>query len=336
MSSIKEEYADLPSLRVLVLDRFAAVLSEVIPVPHEIITFSGNSDEEMAALLQNTDVFISSTFKPAWATPDMSDLRLIQGVGAGTEGIDFSAVPEGVTVCNVYGHGYSVAEYTFMTMTVLSRELIAQDRDMRRGDWGGGVFRKGLQERTLLMLGLGHIGEEIARWANFLRMKVIGLTRSPSPERGEELGLAAVGGLDELHHYLPQADYVVVAIPHTPETTGFIGEAEFGLMKSAAFLINVARGPVVDESSLYNALHNWRIAGAAIDVWYHYPATLDESVMPATYLLHELDNIIMTPHNAGTTDGTMAYRFNFMGQNIRRLALGEPLQNIVWPDPPGA
>jgi len=93
---------------------------------------------------------------------------------------------------------------------------------------------------------------------------------------------------------------------------------------------------VVDESSLYNALHNWRIAGAAIDVWYHYPATLDESVMPATYLLHELDNIIMTPHNAGTTDGTMAYRFNFMGQNIRRLALGEPLQNIVWPDPPGA
>jgi phosphoglycerate dehydrogenase-like enzyme len=318
-------------LRLLVAEQFASQIAQAVCVPHLITTFGANTDEEMARYLGQTDVFISSMFSQAWVTPEITSLRLIQGVGAGTDGIDFQAVPPGCNVCNVYGHGYSVAEYTFMVMMVLNRELIAQNSAMRHGDWGGGVFRNGLQGRTLLQIGLGHIGAEIARWGNFLQMRVIGLTRSPSAERATTLGLAAIGGLDEMHSFLPQADFVVVAIPHTNETTGTIGRREFQLMKPLAFLVNVARGPVVDEAALYAALRDRQIAGGAIDVWYRYPGSLRQPTMPSTYPLHELDNIIMTPHNAGTTDGTMAYRFAFIGDNIGRLSNGEPLLNVVWP-----
>jgi len=318
-------------LRLLVAEQFAPQIAQAVKVPHLITTFSAYTDEEMSRHLGRTDVLISSMFSQAWVTPEIGSLRLIQGVGAGTDGIDFQAVPPGCTVCNVYGHGYSVAEYTFMVMMVLNRDLLAQNKAMRHGDWGGGVFRNGLQGRTLLQIGLGHIGAEIARWGSFLQMRVVGLTRSPSAERAERVGLAAIGGLDELHRFLPQADFVVVAIPHTDETTGFIGRREFQLMKPSAFLVNVARGPVVDEASLYAALRERQIAGGAIDVWYRYPDSLRQPTMPSTYPLHELDNIIMTPHNAGTTDGTMAYRFAFIGDNIGRLSSGEPLLNVVWP-----
>lgn len=331
MSSSAKPIDPVPPLRLLVAENFAAQIGQAIDVPHQISTFNANTDEEMVRFLSQTDVFVSSMFSQAWATPETASLRLIQGVGAGTDGIDFQAVPSGCTVCNVYGHGYSVAEYTFMVMTALNRDLSAQNAAMRHGDWGGGIFRNGLQGRTLLQIGLGHIGAEIVRWGKFLQMNVVGLTRSPSTERAATLGLAAIGGLEALHDFLPQADFVVVAIPHTDETAGYINRREFLLMKPSAFLVNVARGPVVEEAALYATLRDRQIAGAAIDVWYQYPAALDQPAMPSTYPLHELDNIIMTPHNAGTTDGTMAYRFAFIGDNVDRLANGEPLLNVVWP-----
>jgi phosphoglycerate dehydrogenase-like enzyme len=100
-------------------------------------------------------------------------------------------------------------------------------------------------------------------------------------------------------------------------------------MKPTAYLVNVARGPIVDERSLFVALRDKVIAGAANDVWYIYPNSLDETCLPATYPFHELPNIIMSPHNAGTTDGTMAYRFEFIAENIGRFYRGVPLQNVV-------
>jgi phosphoglycerate dehydrogenase-like enzyme len=214
-------------------------------------------------------------------------------------------------------------------MAMLNREIVAQDAALRQGNWSSGVFRTELRGRNLLVLGLGHIGAEVARWGNFYGMNVTGLTRNPSDTRRQELGLRAIGDLASLATFLPRADFVVVAIPHTAETTGFIGEAELNEMKSTAYLVNVARGPVVDERSLFLALRDKVIAGAANDVWYNYPQSLDEICQPATYPFHELPNIIMSPHNAGTTDGTMNYRFEFIAANIGRFYRGDPLQNVV-------
>ena len=221
------------------------------------------------------------------------------------------------------------AEYCFMTMAMLQREIRKQDTAMRHGDWSGGVFPDRAARPNLLIIGLGHIGAEVARWGNFYGMNVTGLTRSPTAGRGDALGLDGIGQLDELDAYLPQSDFVVVAIPNTPETAGTISQPQLQAMKSTAFLINVARGPLVDEQSLYEALRDNSIAGAAIDVWYRYPGHLAEICQPATYPFHELDNVIMTPHNAGTTNGTMDYRFKFMAANIDRFYRGEQLENVV-------
>jgi phosphoglycerate dehydrogenase-like enzyme len=315
-------------IRILLLEKYVEIMGQLLPVPHELVSFHKETDESYAHKLRDVDVMISSFVKGQWLTA-ASPLRLIQGIGAGTEGIDLAALPPGCTVCNVYGHEWAVAEYCFMTMTMLNREIRQQDAALRLGDWGGGTFRSELRGRNLLVLGLGHIGAEVARWGNFYGMDVIGLTRTPSPARRQELGLKEIGDLSALPALLPAADFVVVAIPHTAETTALIGEAELSTMKPTAYLVNVARGPIVDERGLYVALHDKVIAGAANDVWYIYPNALDQTRRPATYPFHELPNIIMSPHNAGTTDGTMSYRFEFIAENIGRFYRGDPLQNVV-------
>jgi phosphoglycerate dehydrogenase-like enzyme len=101
-------------------------------------------------------------------------------------------------------------------------------------------------------------------------------------------------------------------------------------MKPSAFLVNVGRGPVVDEQALYAALHERAIAGAALDVWYSYPNGAAKQ-LPASLPFHELDNVILTPHVAGWTLETTAYRWRAIADNIRRLGANEPLLNIVWP-----
>jgi len=315
-------------IRILLLEKYMDTMHQLLPMPHELVPFHNETDESYAHKLRDVDVMISSFVKGQWLTA-ASPLRLIQGIGAGTEGIDLAALPPGCTVCNVYGHEWAVAEYCFMTMAMLNREIRQQDAALRLGDWGGGAFRSELRGRNLLVLGLGHIGAEVARWGSFYGMHVTGLTRTPSAARRQELGLKEIGSLSDLPAFLPAADFVVVAIPHTAETTAFIGEAELAAMKPTAYLVNVARGPVVDERSLYVALHDKVIAGAANDVWYIYPNALDETRRPATYPFHELPNIIMSPHNAGTTDGTMSYRFEFIAENIGRFYRGDPLQNVV-------
>ena len=320
--------SDAP-LRILVLEKYVETMSQLLSVPHELMPFDKETDETYTEKLRATDVMISSMVKGEWLHD--SPLRLVQGVGAGTEGIDVAGLPAGCTVCNVFGHEWAVAEYTFMTMTMLQREVRRQDAALRIGYWSSGVFRHELRGKKLLVIGLGHIGAEVARWGNFYQMQVVGVTRQPSAERQRNLDLAAIGSLDDVELHLPAADFVVVAIPHTAGTSSFISERAFGLMKATSFLINVARGPVVDEEALYLALRDKIIAGAANDVWYVYPDNLDEICIPANYPFHELPNIIMTPHNAGTTHGTMNYRFEFIAENIGRFYRGEPLENVVYP-----
>lgn len=318
------------SLRILVWELFVKDLAATLSIPHELVVVKGYTDDAMIVALPQADVLVGTTLKANWVTGPLPSLRLIHSTGAGTDGIDFSAVPAGCQVCNVYGHEYTVAEYVFMTAAALNRNLLPQDREFRKGDWGDRQPRRELRGRNLLILGLGHIGAEVARWGAFLGMRVAGLTRTPSAERAAKLGLAAYGGLDDLAAHLPDADVVVIAIPQSAQTTGLIGATALALMKPSAYLINVGRGPIIDEAALYNALRDRTIAGAAVDVWYRYPSG-GEPVLPSTYPLHELDNIIMTPHNGGYSDGTMRFRWGFIAENLRRLSVGEPLENVVWP-----
>ena len=322
-------------VRILTAIHYAQALAAAMTIPHTISAIGWNVDAEIIPALRQADVLVNVTYKAAWATAAEAEtgplpLRLVHSPGAGIDGIDFAALPPGCIVCNVYGHEYALAEYTFMVMAALNRRLFQADRALRAENWGDRQPSKELRGRTLLIIGAGHIGAELARWGNFMGMKVIGVTRTPSPLRAVDLGLAELKGLGDLRTLLPTADFVVVAVPHAPETEGLIGAVELGLMQPTAFLVNVGRGPVVQETALYQALREGWIGGAAIDVWYKYPVG-SEPTPPASPPFHELDNIIMTPHTAGYTDGTMNYRWQFMAENIRRLVQGEPLEQVVWP-----
>lgn len=300
-----------------------------LTAPVELVPAQGVRDDQIAPLIADADILISRRFTQAMAQ-EAHRLRLILTPGAGTNEIDFDAVPAGASVCNVYGHEIGIAEYVFMTMLALNRDLLNMDHRFRQGNWtdrANGPQRE-LNGTTLALVGLGRIGSEISRRAAIFGMRTIAVTRSPDAVRKETLGLDFLGDMSHLHRVLAEAGFVVLAVPLEEETTDLLGQDELGAMKPGACLVNVARGPVVNEDALYNALRARTIAGAALDVWYHYP---DNKVSgpPSRHPFHELDNVILTPHIAGWTFGTFGHRWRIINENIQRLADGEPLINVV-------
>ena len=304
---------------------------QAIATPATFVPAPTLRDEDVAPLLRGADAFISKRFSPGMAAA-ADRLRLILSPGAGTNQIDFAAVPAGVTVCNVYGHEAAIAEYVFMAILALNRDLLNMDARFRQADWSdrtGGAQRE-IRGQTLGVVGLGRIGAEVARIGRAFGMRVSAVTRTPRADQAAALGLAALGGMGDLPRLLAEADFVVLALPLDPSTTGLIGAAELAAMKPTASLVNVARGEVVAEAALYEALRDGVIAGAAIDTWYRYPEAA-EPLRPSAFPFHELPNAIVTPHIAGWTEGTFRHRWDTIDENLRRLRAGEPLLNVVWP-----
>ena len=219
-----------------------------------------------------------------------------------------------------------------MTMAALNRELLPSHARLRQGRWNEGGPVRELRGRSLLIVGLGRIGRELARWGHFYGMRVSAVTEHPSEERRKASDLEALGRLSDLAELAAGADFVVIAVPHVAATTNLVDDRVLSAMRPTAYLVNVGRGPVVDQWALHRALSEGRLAGAAIDVWYHYPEG-GEDRLPSDAPFHELANVIMTPHTAGYTEGTMRHRFAAMAENIRRVAAGEPVENVVWPKP---
>jgi len=318
----------MPPLRVVTFLSFADPIRDHLAIAAEVVGIDSESGDEMASALRDADVLVNGVFRREWAGT-APRLRLVQALGAGYDGIALEAVPPGCQVANVYGHDYGIAEYVFMTMAALNREMPQADADLRIGVWRGGPLRE-LRGRRVLIVGLGRIGREVARWAHFVGMRASAVTEHPSEERRIAAGLDALGGLSDLAAFAASADFVVIAVPHAASTANLVDERVLAAMPATAYLINVGRGPVVDQWALHAALKSGGIAGAAIDVWYRYPEGA-EAALPSDAPFHTLPNVILTPHTAGYTEGTMRHRFAAIAENIRRLATGEPLDNVVWP-----
>ena len=279
--------------------------------------------------LRAAEVVITSTFPGAWVA-HAPKLRLLHAPGAGYEKIELAALPAGVQVCQTFRHGPSIAEFVVMAMLALSRQLLQSDRDLRANRWRSPFWDNSvrlagaLEGRTALVLGTGEIGVHVARLCKVFGVRSLGINRSGHAVKPFDR-TAPRGALPRL---LPQADFLVVAIPLTAETHGLIGRTELARMKRTACLINVARGPIVEERALFQALKRRRIAGAALDAWYQYPIK-NPNVAPARLPFRELDNVIMTPHISGWTTQTFDRRLDDMIENLRRWRRGEPLRNRV-------
>lgn len=296
---------------------------------------SNPTSEQLWTLLPEATVFVGSPFTKEMAEKS-GRLRLIQLAGAGTGGVDFSSLPEGVTVANTYNHERSIAEYVVMCMLALSRRLLIADRELRQGNWYAVrhdatiPLPHTLQSKTVGIMGFGHIGQQVALLAKPLGMRVIAIKNTPTAQLEKEFDLAFLGGPDDLSTLLEESDYLVVALPQSAETENMIDRQAIERMRPDAFIINVARGPIINEQALYNALESKRIAGAAIDTWYQYPGE-DGKGMPATLPFHILENVILTPHTSGETLQTNQARLADIADNISRLLAGEPLRNVVYP-----
>jgi len=283
--------------------------------------------------LADVDVLVTLVFNREMAAA-AKRLRLVQVPGAGLDRIDRAAVPPAAALANAYGHEVGIAEYVIGAMLAFTRSFGRIDASLRRGAWesqwavGSPAPRPWpeLAGKTLGILGFGHIGEALVRRARAFDMRICAIRRQAQTKVPD--GVDFIGGPERLDDVLRCADYLAITLSLSPQTRGLLDTRRLGLMKRSAFLINVARAEIVDELALYRALASGSIAGAALDVWYRYP-TAAGPALPATQPFHELENLIMTPHVSGWTEGMLEARAKLIAENIARTARGEPPLNAI-------
>jgi D-3-phosphoglycerate dehydrogenase len=221
-------------------------------------------------------------------------LRAIVRAGVGVDNIDVAAATrEGIVVMNTPGgNTVSTAEHTITMMMALARHIPTADTSMHAGKWERGKFvGTQLAGKTLGVVGLGRIGREVARRAAGLDMKVVGFDPFLSPDKAAQLGIEAVSGLEQL---LPRCDFVTVHTPLTEETRDLIGAKQLGMLRKGARVLNCARGGIINEEALAEALNSGHLAGAALDVFVQEPP-------PADHPLLKLPNVVTTPHLGAST-----------------------------------
>ena len=282
--------------------------------------FQVNTPDELAARLGEFDVLSVSMMWRNEFIARAPRLAFIQSISAGIDQYNrdaFSAA--GIRLASAQGvNAEAVAQHAMALILGLKRHLhFARDNQARK-HWRGMISDLTLREdelggQTLLIVGLGRIGARLATLAHAFGMKVIGTKRDVSA--GTDAA-DAVFSYDRLYELLPQADVVALTCPLTPQTERLIGTQALAAMKASAFLINVARGRVVDEPALIAALSEKRIAGAGIDC-------VVEEPLPAASPLWSLDNALITPHTAGETRRYEDNVIDLLVENLDRLWRGE-------------
>ena len=323
-------------MKIAFAGSFAVRLAEPVrarlSIPCEVIV-----DDEVGILprLADADVLVTMGFTKQMAEAGPR-LRMVQVPGAGLDRIDRSAIPPGMHLANTYGHEAGIAEYIIGAMIAISRSFGRLDAKLRQGQWDS-QWAVGtpapplwpeLSGKTLGILGFGHIGEALARRAAAFDMRVCAVRRKAQADLPN--GVSFIGGLERLEDVLWQADYLAITLSLSPETRSLLDERRLKMLKPTAFLINVARAEIVDEAALYHALASGKLAGAALDVWYHYP-TSSEPTPPAAQAFNKLGNVIMTPHVSGWTEGMLNARATSIAENIERVARGELPLNVIDP-----
>ena len=224
----------------------------------------------------------------------------------------------GVPLYNLHHNAAPTAEMAMALLLAAAKRVVPLDRALRADDWRprySDARDTLLSGKTVVILGHGAIGRRVAVACEGLGMEVVAVRRRD--------GVA----LSEL---LPRADALMICLPSTPETEGLIGTEELALLPDGALLVNVARGPIVDEQALYDALRSGRIA-AGLDVWYEYPKKEDDRgrTPPSSLPFHELENVVMSPHHGGLTKETESLRARHLAGLLNALARGEEPESRV-------
>lgn len=250
----------------------------------------------------------------------LPELRIVSILGTGTDNVDLKAAAErGVVVTNTPGAStHSVAELSLALMMAAARHVPLADRRLREGEW---YHKKGveLHGKTLGLVGLGAIGQAMARMGAGLGMRVIAWSYRQDPERARACGAELV----EFDQLLRESDVVSLHLRSSAEASGIIGRRELAIMKSSAILVNTARGALVDEQALADALREGRLFAAGLDVYQREP-------LPAESPLRGLDNVVLAPHVGWVTDEASRRLLKMPVDNIVAYLEGKPT-NVVNP-----
>ncbi len=293
-----------PAMRVVNLADYAAIESEI----------------------GDADIFLGASLRPR----QFAAARKLKWIQTPSAGVNQLMYPElrssGVIVTNARGvHAQAMSEHVLGTIIALARNFPAAVRCQARHQWAQKELGddphmpRELGGQLLVLVGFGGVGKAVARLARALGMRVWAVTRSGVAESALAERILPAAQLDEA---LAQADFVVLAAPDTPETHQMIGARQLAAMKPTAFLINVARGSLIDEVALVDALSRGRIAGAALDVTATEP-------LPGTSPLWDCENLFITPHLSASSDRLWEREGDLLLENLERWFSGRPLLNQV-------
>ena len=246
-------------------------------------------------------------------------LKAIQEPGVGLDNVDVAAATDNhVMALNVPDGNYTtVSEHAMLFVLACAQNLIRADKNVRKGNWSyrDTNLPSDVHGKTLLLIGFGRIGKSVAEKANVFGINVIAYDAFIPAEKTDELGVRNVGILED---GLAEADFVTIHLPLTNETRGMMKAPQFKAMKKTAYICNLGRGPMMDESDLYQALVDGEIAGAALDVFDPEPPTSDNP-------LFQLDNVIATPHTGGDTKESRERLAIMAAKSILAALDGEPM-----------
>jgi len=287
----------------------------------DAITLTIETDKDaLASLLPSVDILIDG--KPDATMLDGERLKHVVIPYAGVNPDLREAIKQRphLTLHNSHFNAAFVAQHAVALMLAATNRIVTADVALRRGDWcpryDAGFTSMSLMGKRCLLLGYGAIGKELEPRITALGMSVDVLRRQPR---------AGEYGPDQLLEALGVADVVMVSLPATPETEGMLGDTAFAAVKPGAVLVNVGRGAVIDAQALFGALRAERLMAAALDVWWQYPQDKEARAhtYPAEVPLHDLPNLVFSPHRANHVDDEMPALLSDIEKTLRALVDGE-------------
>ncbi len=314
-------------MKVAVLDDYQEVAKDLadwsqLPTGAQVEYFTDHltDEDELVERLKDFDVVMGmrerTPFRRSLLTR-LPNLRLLVTSGRRNASFDLEAATElGVAVCGTGGAGEGPVELTWGLIIALARQIPLEHQRSREGKWGTTVG-VGLQGKTIGLLGLGHIGSLVARVGNAFDMNIIAWSQNLTAERARECNATLVDK-DTLFR---DSDILSVHVVLSDRTRGLVSARELALMKPTSYLVNISRGPIVDEKALVDVLQHKAIAGAALD-------TFDIEPLPTDHALLKLDNALICPHLGYVTDDSYKAMYSGVVEDIRAFASGEPVRML--------